>query len=306
MVDCGMDKSVNHQVSIELLALCRGAGVSSRLLDALLRQFEDISAILEAAPHELEEVGGMTPEIVMQIANSPALLAEAEVHLQEMTDREIAVTNRFDQRYPQLLFELNDPPPLLYVQGNLPDPDRKSVAVVGAADATNEGIALTTKLARRLAREGIQVISSLHRGIDAAAHLGAITGGGNSFAILEAGLEQLAGEDSMPLAIEIARSGGIISEHPPEQEKIDEGYQASNRLIVGMSLAIFVTELYAHSERVHDLMLFCNEIGKQLFVMADPEEGAFGDEESLHKAVQQGAVALAGVENLDDVIRSLV
>lgn len=301
-----MDKQSDRQVSVELLALCRGAGVSSRLLDALLRQFEGVSDILEAGPEELEAVDGMSPEITMQIVNSAVLVAEAEVLFQEMADREIAITNRFEQRYPQLLFELNDPPPLLYVRGNLPDPNRKSVALIGAADATNEGLALTTKLAKQLASEGIQVVSSLHRGIDAAAHLGTITAGGNSFAVLEAGLEQLAGEDSMPLAIEIARSGGIIAEHPPEHEPTDDGFEASNRLIVGLSQAIMVTEVYAHSERVHDLMLCCKEVGKMLFVMADPEYGALSDEESLRKAGEQGAIPLKGFENIDEVIRSLV
>ncbi|MEW5994284.1 MAG: DNA-processing protein DprA, partial [Candidatus Zixiibacteriota bacterium] len=162
------------------------------------------------------------------------------------------------------------------------------------------------KVARRFAEHGVQVIASLARGIDAAAHIGAGAAEGVSFGILDGGFDHIEAKEEMPLAIDIAREGGIITEYPPDLEKSDKHLPAVNRLIVGLAQGVVVTEVYSYSTRTRDLLRFCRQIGKLAFLVIDPEHGALAEEESLAEAVACGAIPLTGLDKVDDIIRTLV
>ncbi|HWR82589.1 MAG TPA: DNA-processing protein DprA [Candidatus Deferrimicrobium sp.] len=205
-----------------------------------------------------------------------------------------------------MLLELNDPPPLLYVRGHMPDKSCKSVALVGAEDATHPGIELTVKLAGLFARAGVQVVSSISKGIDAAAHIGARASNGVSYGVLDSGLDHIHPSEHVPLAIDIAQSGGVISEYPPEQSYTDGNVASSNRLVAGLAQAVVVTEMYRTSERSHDLLRFCRQIGKLAFLMVDSTQGALADNESVAEAVACGAIPMTGLEKVQDIIRVLV
>lgn len=296
-----------YSATVQLLALCRFGGVGPRLFEALLQRYGSIQRILTADSGSLMAISGMTTRVANDISRSHKHLDEAGDYQAALNRRDILVISQLDDSYPSLLMELNDPPPLLYVRGKLPGRDRKTVAVVGTSNATNAGIQLTVALGKAFAQAGVQVISSLRRGIAAAAHLGSRAGnGGGSFSVLGSGFDHIDPPEHAPVAIDIAQDGGVISEYPPEREPDADAYTASNRLVVGLAQAVVVTEVYSDSACTLDLLKFCSEIGKLLFLMVDPEPGALADEGSLDKAVRYGAIPIVGWERIDDIIRSLV
>jgi DNA processing protein len=301
-----MKQGTKHNSTVQVLALCRFGGVKPRLLQALLHHFGNLDRILSADSGKLMAIDGMTAQAANLIIKSSKSFGAAEEYHASLKERDIAIVTLLDDAYPDLLSELNDPPPLLYVRGRLPDRTRKSTAIIGTSEATNAGIELTVKVAGRFAAAQVQVISSMNRGIDAATHIGSKSASGVSFSVLESGLDHVEPPENVPLAIDIAREGGVITEYPPEQESREDGYKSSNRLIVGMAQAVVVTELYRDSRRAHDLLDCCNQIGKLVFLVIDPRHGALADEESLNKAASCGAIPMVGLEKVDDIVRALV
>jgi DNA processing protein len=279
------------------------------MVSALLQRFGDPSEIMMASRESLLKIDGLTPEQAEQIYTAEDYTDEATEYCQSLKLRDISISTRYDDDYPELLHEINDPPPLLFVRGRLPDNDKKTMTIVGADSASGEGIELTVTLAQQCAEAGVQVVSSLRRGIDAAAHLGAKAGDGVSFAVLDHGLDNIDLEEQMPVAIDITRAGGVLSEYDPETEAAEESekaYSGSNRLLVGLAQAVVVTELYSDSKATLDLLSFCNETGKLTFVLIDPKHGALTDESSLSEAVRCGALPMVGLDKIDDIIKSLV
>jgi DNA processing protein len=165
---------------------------------------------------------------------------------------------------------------------------------------------LTSELARRFATAGVQVISTFSKGIDSAAHLATRSADGASFSVLDSGFDNLAGSELMPLAIDIVQSGGMVSEYAPEEKMSGDNMAQANRLVVGLSQAVVVTELYHDSHRTLDLLKFCNQIGKLLFLMVNPEWGALADEPGLRHATEWGAIPIEGHDHIDDIINALV
>jgi len=288
------------------MALCRYSGVTPRMLEALIRRFQTVESILQADGQQIMEIEGMTPKVAEAVALTPEKLDEANRYVTSLYQREISLATRFEETYPELLFELNDPPSILYFRGKLPDPSRKAVTLVGTVKASNDGIEMTSRLAREFTAAGVQLISSLKGGIDAAAHLACITAGGNSFAVVDSGIDHIPQREGIPLAIDIIKSGGVIGEYAPDKEPDDATMTQSNRLLSGMTQAVVVTEMYKDSVRTLDLLRSCNEIGKLVFFMIDPDRGAFSDETALAAAVDFGAIPLEGYEKVGDIINSLV
>ena len=301
-----MIENDEYCTAVQVLALCRLAGIQPRLFEVLVHLFGSPERILKADRSSLMAIDGMTAKTAKKITGTAALLKQADELHSQLKKRDIAVMTRFDNGFPQLLFELNDPPPLLYIRGRMPDNDKKTVAFAGAENATNEGIEWTVKLAGAFAKAGVQIVASLSKGIDAAAHIGAKAAGGVSYCVLDSGFDQIQPPEHMPLAIDVAQSGGVISEHPPEQTYTTESFKSSNRLLVGLAQAVVVTELYHDSTHTLDLLSFCRQIGKLTFIMVDPERGALADEGSLAEAVSCGAIPLTGLDKTGDIIKALV
>ena len=302
----GMKDITLYSPAVQMLTLVKYGQVTPRMYEALIARFGSIEKVLQADAGSLGAISGMTAKAANSVAKCRRSLPLAEEFLNMLEARDIRVSSQFDGDFPTLLFELNDPPPLLYVRGSLPEPARKSVALVGTSEASNEGIEMTTRLAKTFAENRVQVISTLRGGIGDAAHLGCRAVEGHSFAVLEGGFDAVLDEENMPVAIDIVHHGGVISEYQPDQAVSETGLVESNRLIVGLSQAVVVTEFYGNSIRTLDLLKFCSQIGKLVFVMIDPEHGAFSDEKALGLALEYGAIPLKGYDKVDDIIKSLV
>lgn len=276
------------------------------MLEALLRKFDTVENILQAETGEIDEIEGMTTGFSQRVAAASDNLPEAERYAESLDQREISLITRLDKEFPRHLFELNDPPSILYLRGRLPDPEKKTITLTGTFKATNDGIEMTSRLAREFAAADIQVISSLRGGIDAAAHLACNTAGGSSFAVADRGFDHLPQKDGVPLAIDIIKSGGVMAEYAPDVEYENASLSQTNRLLAGLTQAVVVTELYKDSVRTLDLLKSCNEMGKLVFFMIDPAKGAFSDEVALARAVDLGGIPIEGYDRVGDIIKSLV
>lgn len=295
-----------YSATVQLLALCRYSGVAPRLFEVLLRRFNTVAGIILAEETEIAAIDGISAKVARRVSNASRKLEEARRYVADLSQREILMVNRFEKPFPELLFELNDPPPLLYFRGRLPDAARKTVALIGTTRASTEGIEMTSRLAREFAASGVQVISSLKGGIDSAAHLACITAGGTSYAVVDCGVDHLPQKEGIPLAIDIVKAGGVIGEYAPDIKADNTTMLQTNRLLSGLGQAVVVTEVYKDSNRTLDLLKACHEIGKLAFFMIDPEHGAFSDETALAKAMEYGVIPLEGYERIGDIIKVLV
>ena len=296
----------NHNVTHTVLALSRFAGVGPRLFEALLHRYGSLERIVRADSGSLMAIEGMSAEDANRITGATGFLAEAAEYHAALAERDIQVETRFGDSYPERFFELNDPPPLMYVRGRMPDCKQKILAIAGTQAATNEGIELTVHLAGACAAAGVQVVSMLKKGISVAAHLGARAANGASYALIESGFDHIDATEEIPVAIDIIQSAGILSEHPPEKNPEKHSFRAANRLLAGLVQAVVITEVYKGSKRTWDLLSCCSQIGKLTFVLIDPRHGARADKESLDRAVSCGAILMVGLDKIDDIVKSLV
>ena len=295
-----------YDQNIITLALVKFAGVNPRTLDFLLRSFGSWEELLKVEPAELSAINGISKGTARRISQTGQSLEKAAEYVNSLKKRDIKINTRFDIDYPSALIEINDPPPLLYNRGKFPLNGIKCIALIGTHNPTQPGLALTTKLAKILIAQNVQVISSLSRGIDMAVHLACKAAGSYSFAIIESGIDHIAGEVEVPLAIDIAGSGGIIGEYAPEETFREKHFKECNRLIAGMAQAVVVTEFHQDATRVRDILEYCHQIGKLSFILIDPEFSDLTDEASLAEAIKWGAIPMKGLQKVGHIIKSLV
>ena len=301
-----MNNVTDYSTETQILSLLRFGDVPPRMFEALINHFGTVERIHHTDSGTLMSVAGMNADSANRIARASEKLPEAQSYVDELRTRDIAVVSRFSGTYPALLFELNDPPPLLYVRGNLPDMTRKTVVVAGSQNAGQKGMEITARLTKQLVEAGVQIISALDTGIAAAAHLAVRAAGGNSFAVVSGGFDHMKEATDIPVAIDIIQSGGVISEYSPDTKFSDVAYKESNRLLAGLGQAVVITEVYKDSKRTMDLLDCCSQIGKLLFLMIDPEPGALADETSVNHAAHCGAIPMVGWNKVEDIISALV
>jgi DNA processing protein len=208
---------------------------------------------------------------------------------------------RGDSTYPQLLGQLYDPPPQLYLRGEASSEllARPAVAVVGARSCSAYGAEVARTLGRELAASGVVVVSGLARGIDGEAHRGALDAQGPTVAVLGCGIDRDYPRSHADLARRIAEAGLIVSEYPPGVEPAPWRFPARNRVIAGLSLATVVVEA---RERSGALITadFALELGRDVFAV--PGEITAARSVGTNNLLRQGAAPLLGV---DDVLEAL-
>lgn len=221
----------------EAMAILVGAGVSYGRREAALRAAGSALAIL-AEPGlyaaQLQEKG---------LALLRHALADEARLLDGLAKKKMALVLREDAQYPPLLRQIAHPPHLLYVYGETDLTDRFPVAVVGTRRASAYGLTHTREIAAELAQTGVCVISGLALGIDAAAHTGALDGGGRTVAVLGSALDKPYPQENDPLMRRILESGGsVVSEYAPGTPPSRYSFLQRNRIIAGMCLGTLVTE----------------------------------------------------------------
>lgn len=203
----------------------------------------------------------------------------------------------FDAAYPAILRETSRPPFILYARGRMPCQDRPALAVVGTRYPTGRGLEAAAALAEGAAKAGIQVISGLARGIDAAAHRGAVAGGGATFAVLGQGIDSVYPAANRGLAARmLERGGGLISEYPPGTPPSRWTFPERNRIIAGLCRSLVVVEAPGGSGALISAS-FALEEGRDVYV----SEACVGGPRSAgsDSLAADGAQTLA---SFDDII----
>ncbi len=185
-------------------------GIGNLLFKRLIDRFETPANVLAASHDQLTAVAGIAPRLAAAIQRAlPPDAARREID--DALRRGIGIVPLTAPGYPPLLREIPDPPPFLYVVGSIDASDRH-IALVGSRNATGYGLATTRKLARDLAAATVTVVSGMARGIDTAAHWGALEGGGRTVAVLGCGLGTLYPPENRTLWEAIAAQGAVVSE----------------------------------------------------------------------------------------------
>ena len=226
---------------IDTLRLCLVSGVGPRIRKALLERFGTARAALAAAPSELRGVYGVGPKLVQKIAGADHEIdVEAEIAL--CREHGIDILTEANAAYPRALREIHDPPGVLFVRGQLKPNDALAVGIVGTRHGTQYGLRQAERLAGGLARAGLTIISGLARGIDAAAHRGAMAAGGRTIAVLASGVMNIYPPEHDKLAEEVVACGALVSESPPRSQPLAGTFPQRNRIISGLSLGVIVVE----------------------------------------------------------------
>ncbi len=229
------------------IALNMTPGVGPRVTARLLEHFGSAEAIFDAPRRELALLR-LPPETVESIA-SRELHARAEAEIERVRKLAGDILVLDDGVYPALLRETYDPPVVLYVKGAWDEClERPCVAVVGSRRCSTYGQNAALMMSRELAQRGVTIVSGLARGIDAAAHRGALEAGGRTVAVMGTGLDQIYPRDHKRLASEILNRGGaLVTQFPLGTPPVSENFPYRNRVISGLSLGVLVIEAAENS-----------------------------------------------------------
>ena len=201
-----------------------------------------------------------------------------------------------DEDYPQLLLQITDPPPLLYVKGDCSLLNHFAVAIVGSRNATAQGIANAEEFARALSDAGIAVVSGLALGVDAAAHRGGIAGKSSSIAVVGTGLDVVYPARNRALAHALAERGALVSEFPLGMPALASNFPRRNRVISGISRGCLVIEAALQSGSLITARL-ANEQGREVFALPGSIHSPLA--KGCHRLIKQGAKL---VDDVNDIL----
>ncbi len=292
---------MSHRSLRPWLVLRAIPGVGDAILLKLVQAFGTPDAVLSAPQAALEEMG-CRPPLIEAIRRGPDqdAIRQLDKELDQLSHRTVTVLTYLDTQYPSPLRMIPDPPPLLYVQGTLLETDRHAVAIVGTRKVSGAGRILAEELAGELARMGFTIVSGLARGVDAAAHRGALAGQGRTLAVMGCGLDRTYPADHRQLRAAIERQGAVLSELPLEAAPHSYHFPRRNRIISGLSLGVVVTEATIESGSLITARL-AGEQGREVFAVP----GAVQAENSRgpNSLIKEGARL---VESAQDILDELL
>jgi DNA processing protein len=277
-----------------LIALNMVEGVGPVRARSLLEHFGEAPKILAASKSALlrvRNIGEDTAEKISSWEKSVDLAGE----LKRISDFGCHVLISSDENYPPLLREIYDPPLVLYVKGSLSAKDKNGVAMVGSRMTTHYGIETARKLAYQLAYVGVTVVSGGARGIDTAAHQGALAGKGRTVAVLGTGINLVAPPENAELFQRIADSGAVVTQFPFNRPADKQSFPIRNRIVAGMTLGTVVVEANLTSGALITAN-FATEYGRQIFAV--PGRIDSPRSKGCHDLIKKGAKLCEGVEDI--------
>jgi DNA processing protein len=288
-----MARTLSNTDKLDWLQLARSGGVGPRTFFKLLRQFGSARRAFEELPRLAREVGAEE-----RWRRCPR--ADAEAELEALAQLSCQLIASGEPAYPERLAQIADPPPLLILRGRAELLAAPSVAIVGARNASANGRLLAKGLAGDLAAGGLVVVSGLARGIDTAAHEGALAAAdGATVAVIASGIDVPYPEDNAELFERIAASGAVVTERPVGAVPQARHFPRRNRLISGLSLGVVVVEAAPQSGSLITARLAAEQ-GRE--VMAVPGSPLDPRHRGTNQLLRDGATL---VESADDVRAAL-
>lgn len=276
-------------------------GVSDGTLCRLVRSFGGPNEVLAASSSDLQNAG-VRSSVVKSIRKGPdrSVLKKVADDVRLIQKGACSIVTVLDSAYPSRLALIPDPPPLLYVRGTLPAADDHVIAVVGSRRATPSGMLVTRELSERLAALGFTIVSGMARGIDAAAHQGALKAKARTVAVLGCGVDRTYPPEHQPLRNEIEARGAVVSELPLGSPPLSHHFPRRNRIISGLSLGVIVSEASQNSGSLITARLALEQ-NREVFAI--PGSIKNGKHEGAHGLIKQGAKL---VEEAWDVVEELL
>jgi DNA processing protein len=294
MSDC----EILRDDTLDALRLNLVNGIGPRTQQILIEHFGSPANVFRAQGEQLRQIPGIGPKLANGIlAARDSNVAEREVA--RCRERGIDILLHGIQRYPRMLAEICDAPKVLYVRGTIESRDELAVGIVGSRRCTIYGKQQAERLGGALARAGMTVVSGLARGIDAAAHRGALEAGGRTIAVLATGLEEIYPPEHVELAEAVVKQGALVTESPLDQVSKPGLFPQRNRIISGLSLGVIIVEASRQSGALHTAR-HAMEQGREVFAVPGRIDSLAS--EGCHDLIRDGVQLVRGI---DDVLESL-
>ncbi|RPH50411.1 MAG: DNA-protecting protein DprA [Desulfobacteraceae bacterium] len=272
-------------------------GIGNHLCKRIINRFKSPEAVFGASFDELTKIEGVSGRLATAILKHKAP-DQVKEEIDLISEKGFGIVTMTDPDYPPLLLEIPDPPPFLYVSGIL-ERSSRNIAVVGSRNATDYGVSMTKILCVDLASYDITVVSGMARGIDTAAHEGALIGKGRTIAVLGSGLERIYPAQNRDLFKMISENGAVISELSLMAEPDGFNFPARNRIISGISIGTVVVEATKRSGSLITAKLAADQ-NREVFAV--PGSIQSFKSTGTHTLIKQGAKL---VENAKDIIDEL-
>ena len=282
----------------DALAMSLITGIGPHLQSTLLEHFGSATSVLHQTLESLLSVSGVGPKIASQIL-SGSQRNKADEMLLKCRELNVSLLQKGANSYPQNLAQVDDAPNILYARGVPKPEDDLAIAIVGSRRCTAYGRRQAERLAGSLVRAGFTVVSGLARGIDGAAHRGALNAGGRTIAVMATGVKQIYPPEHADLAMEIVKQGAVVSEFPLDQKPRPGLFPQRNRIISGLSLGVIVIEATRNSGALYTAR-HAMEQGRDVFAIPGNVDSLAS--EGCHDLIRDGVTL---IRNVDDVLQDL-
>ena len=283
------------------IALNMVTGVGPVRLRRLLEVFSTPEQVLTVREAQLRAVDGIGPEVAAAIARWQDTV-DLTAELGRIREFGAKVITAESAEYPRMLREIFNPPIVLYVWGELTDRDQHAIGVVGSRQTSHYGLECAKKLSYQLAYAGLTVVSGLARGIDTAAHQGALAAQGRTVAVIGSGLMDLYPPENQGLAEKIVSSGAVVSEFPMTFPPSSQTFPYRNRIVAGWGSGLLVVEA---GQKRGALLTASQALEHGRLVYAVPGQIDRPTSAGSNRLIQQGAKLVASAADILDDLRML-
>ena len=273
-------------------------GVGKSTFRKLILRFGDPNKVFRSSRRELKEISGLTDKTIEEIIGFP-MEKRLEKELKLIEEKLVTIITMGDPEYPRYLKHIADPPPLIYVMGELKQEDALSISIVGTRKPTWYGREITSRLSSGLANRGITVVSGMARGIDSTAHAAAMDAGGRTVAVLGNGLNTVYPPENRKLKERIQEQGALISEFVMDARPERMNFPIRNRIISGLSMGTVVVEASAKSGALITARLALEQ-NREVFAV--PGSVSSDQSRGANSLIKEGAKL---VENVEDILDEL-
>lgn len=275
--------------------LCNIKGIGHKKIKKLLQVFESPYNIYKAKEKEYNLIKVLKEKDILQLIKTKN---EKKLFLKynQLVDNNIKLVTIDDECYPNRLKNIYDPPYVLYVRGQFPDQNKLCIAIVGARKSTIYGREMARYFARKLAENNVEIISGLAKGIDTAAHKGALESNGNTYGVLGNGLKVCYPKENQELSRQMGKKGGLITEYDLNILPNPAHFPLRNRIISGLSQGILVIEAAKKSGSLITVEMGLEQ-GREIFAIPGRVTDIYS--EGTNNLIKMGAKL---VSNVDDIL----
>jgi DNA processing protein len=286
-------KDLFHWVALTLVP-----GVGSVLFKRLVEAFGSPEGVLKASPRDLNRIEGIGPKVIASLRGFDWKSA-AEKELNSLEKIGARLLTWEEEEYPPNLKQIYDPPPVIYIMGEVAPQDQRAVAIVGSRYPTTYGRMAAERISFGLGKLGVTVVSGLARGVDSAAHQGALASGGRTIGVLGCGIDIIYPPENRDLGDRVSSQGAVISEFPLKTPPDSDHFPIRNRIISGISLGVVVVEATLRSGSLITAR-FALEQGREVYALPGNVDSARS--EGTNRLIKQGAKLVIRAEDIVEEI----